>query len=91
MLQARMRLDGREYLLPAEQDPEELMAMVTELVRAGGGFVEATRSPEQTVSVFVSPGMSLTLEVVDVPDDAALDGHEESWLTQSTFDPFDME
>ncbi|ANJ27111.1 hypothetical protein ATC03_10605 [Agromyces aureus] len=87
-----MKIDGREYLLPADHDPETVMANITGLVRAGGGFVEAMRSPDRTVSVFVSPGMSLSVEVTDVDGDVLEHSDsDEPWLPPSALDPFDLQ
>ena len=92
MLQARIRVDAREYLLPAGHDVEAMKTEVTALVRAGGGFVEIARTPDRGVSVLVSPGMSLSIEVTHVDDEpAASDAEiEESWYLQSSLDPFDV-
>lgn len=96
MQQVRVRFEGREYLLPRTDDPEVVMANITALVRAGGGFVEMVHTATRRVSIFVSPGMTLSLEVVEVDDSdddeiigaAAL----ESWLARpqpESVDDFD--
>ncbi|MFF2495920.1 hypothetical protein [Agromyces sp. NPDC058064] len=88
MQQVRVRFEGREYLLPRTDDPEVVMANITALVRAGGGFVETVHTATRRVSIFVSPGMTLSVEVVEVDDG---DGDEdevigaaalESWLAR---------
>lgn len=85
MLQARITIDGREHFIPPEHDPEAIMRTITEQVRAGGGFVELVRTCDRTVRVLVSPGMSLSIEVVcvhDVPDgiDAEVEPLARSYL-----------
>ena len=68
------------------------MRTITEQVRAGGGFVEIVRTPDRELSVLVSPGMSLSIEITHVEDQpAASDADvQEPWLTHSWFDTFDM-
>ncbi|MCK8609221.1 hypothetical protein [Agromyces sp. C10] len=86
----RIIVDGREYVLPADQDVAGIMTRITDQVRAGGGFVELVDAPGRTLSVLVSPGMSLAIEVRASEDalrgsDLAADPVEPSW-----FDPFDL-
>lgn len=95
MQQVRVRFDGREYLLPQDEDPEVVMANITALVRAGGGFVETLRTSARRVSIFVSPGMTLSVEVVEVDDvddeEVSVDALE-SWLDRpqpESVDDFD--
>ena len=68
MLQTRIRIDGRDYLLRPGHDAETIMGRITATVRAGGGFVEIVRTPEHAMSVLVSPGTSLSVEVTRVED-----------------------
>lgn len=68
MLQARIRIDGREHFLPPEHDASAIMGRITAQVRAGGGFVEILRTPDRVLSVLVSPGMSLSIEFTQVDD-----------------------
>ena len=68
MLQFRIRIDGQDYLLPSEHHAETIMGMITSQVRAGGGFVEIVRTAERAMSILVSPGMSLSIEVTRVDD-----------------------
>ncbi|KQM82362.1 hypothetical protein ASE68_02920 [Agromyces sp. Leaf222] len=86
-----MRIDGRDYLLPSDDDPETVMANVTALVRAGGGFVETVRTMDRTVSVFVSAGMSLSVEVTEIDGDSLEAEEEGAWLVQSAFEAYDLE
>lgn len=92
MLQARIRIDAREYLLSAAHDAETIMRTITEQVRSGGGFVEIVRTPGRALSVLVSPGMNLSIELTHVEDHpAALEAEvHEPWSTQSWFDTFDV-
>ncbi|WP_157421509.1 hypothetical protein [Agromyces sp. Leaf222] len=91
MLRTRLRIDGRDYLLPSDDDPETVMANVTALVRAGGGFVETVRTMDRTVSVFVSAGMSLSVEVTEIDGDSLEAEEEGAWLVQSAFEAYDLE
>ena len=96
MQQVRVRFDGREFLLPRGEDPDVVMANITALVRAGGGFVETLHTATRRVSIFVSPGMTLSVEVVEV-DDGDDDGEDdviaaaalESWLARPQPGPAD--
>jgi len=91
MLQARIRIDGREHFVPPEFDAEALMQTITNQVRTGGGFVEIMRTPDRALSVLVSPGMSLSIELVDVDDEASPDGESErTAAVQSWVDSFEM-
>ena len=91
MLQARIRIDGREYLLRPEYDAETIMGRITAKVRAGGGFVEIVRTADRAMSVLVSPGMNLSLEVTRVEDHAAASDDDLEWmsLAHSSLDMFD--
>ncbi len=92
MLQARIRIDGREYLLRPEQDAETIMGLITAKVRAGGGFVESVRTPDRAMRVLVSSGMSLSIEVTRADDQpAAPDADlEQVPLDQSWSSAFDV-
>jgi hypothetical protein len=87
MLQTRIRIDGQDHFLPPGRDPDSIMAAMTEQVRSGGGFVELLSSPERTVRVLVSPGMSITVIVTEVEDSASAedDDIQRTWL-----DVFDL-
>ena len=92
MLQARVRIDGREFLLRPEQDAETIMGVITAKVRAGGGFVEIVRTPDRAMSVLVSPGMSLSIEITRAEDQPAASGAdlEQMPLEQSWSGSFDV-
>ena len=68
MLQTRIKIDGRDYLLPSDSNAETIAGVITAQVRAGGGFVEIVRTPDRAMSVLVSPGMSLSIEVTHIDD-----------------------
>lgn len=92
MLQARIRIDGREYLVRPEHDAETIMGRITAKVKAGGGFVEILRTPDRAMSVLVSPGMSLSIEVTRVEDQPAASDEEleQMPLALSSLDMFDV-
>ena len=69
MLQASIRIEGRDHFLPPGDGADEIMSRITEQLRAGGGFVEIIRTPDRSVRVLVSPGVSLSIEVTDVDED----------------------
>jgi hypothetical protein len=92
MMQAMIRIDEREYLLPPERDEEAIMDLIASQVRAGGGFVEIVRTPNRVVNVLVSPGTNVSIEsrrVEDLPPapDEVLEGQ---WWGHSWLDPFDV-
>ncbi|MET4156690.1 hypothetical protein [Agromyces sp. PvR057] len=91
MLRTRLIIDGRDYLMPSEDDPETVMANITALVRAGGGFVETVRTLDRTVSVFVSSGASMSVEVTEIEGDSPEGLAEEAWAMHSAFDAYDLE
>ena len=94
MLQATIRIGEREFLLPAEHDREDLMRTIATQVRAGGGFVEVLRTPDRVVSVLVSPGTNVSIEVTRVDDederDAAAGKFDGPWWELSWLEPFDL-
>lgn len=92
MLQATIRIDEREYFLPAEHDREAIMRMISSQVRAGGGFVEIVRTPDRAVNVLVAPGTNVCIEVRRVDDESeAPEGELEApWWRQSWEGPFDL-
>lgn len=92
MLQARIRIDGREYLVRPEHDAETIMGRITAKVKAGGGFVEILRTPDRAMSVLVSPGMSLSIEVTRVEDQPAASDEvlEQMPLALSSLDMLDV-
>lgn len=85
----RIVVDGRAYSLPGEQDADAIMGRITRLVRAGGGFMELAAAPDRALNVLVSPGMSLTVEVLSAPEPRSPDPEPEP-VDLSWFDPFDM-
>ena len=89
MLHARLNVDGREYALPADETAETIMRRITEQVRAGGGFVEVVTSAPRTLHILVSPGMSLSIEVIDDDEPVQLD-EEPAQLEPSFLDPLDL-
>ena len=63
------------------------MGLITAEVQAGGGFVEIVRTPDRAVSVLVSSGMSLSIEVTRADDQPAAPSAdlEKTPLEQSWF------
>ena len=83
MLQATITVAGQDFNLPPEQDVHSIMESITQQVRAGGGFVEIRREPDRTVSVLVSPGMNLSIELRSMDEDPV----EELPVLHSWLDP----
>jgi hypothetical protein len=90
MLHARLNVEGREYALPADETAASIMRRITEQVRAGGGFVEVVTSAPRTLHILVSPGMSLSIEVVDEDDEPIRSYEESTQLEPSFLDPLDL-
>jgi hypothetical protein len=92
MLHVRLNVDGRDYAIPADETAETIMRRITEQVRAGGGFVEVVTSAPRTVHVFVSPGMSLSIEIVEDDEPGSSDERdmEPTQLEPSFLDPLDL-
>ena len=92
MLQANIRIDGRDHFLPQGGDAEAIMTRITEQLRAGGGFVEIVRTPRRSVSVLISPGVSLTVEVAEVDDEPEESDVELEtvWRPQAWFSAIDL-
>lgn len=92
MLVTRIIIDRREYALPGRENVEAIMGRITAQVRAGGGFVELLKTPHRAVSVLVSPGTSLSIEVTQVDDEPHrldLDAQTEA-MQRSALDPFEL-
>ncbi|MFE6257332.1 hypothetical protein [Agromyces sp. NPDC057865] len=92
MMQASIRIEGRDHFLPPGDSGDAIMGRITEQVRAGGGFVEIIRTPDRSVRVLVSPGVSLSIEVTDVEDepserDVAV---EMPWRREAWFSSIDV-
>ena len=92
MLQATIRIDEREYLLPAEHDGTAIMRTIASQVRAGGGFVEVVRTPDRAVNVLVAPGTNVSVEVNRIDDQPEPPGDELEgpWWELSWLEPFDL-
>jgi hypothetical protein len=92
MLQGWIRIDGQEHFIPPQHDIEAIMKTITELVRAGGGFVEIVRTPDRVLNVLVSPGTSVSIEVTEVEDPEPRPGieREQTPLAQTNLDFFDV-
>lgn len=84
-------MDRREYYLPADADVASIQASITEQLRAGGGFVDVVRTPDHTLSVLVSPGVSLTIEVTqhDTPP-PELDGDDSAEVDPAWLSSLDL-
>lgn len=83
----RIIVDGREYVLPAEPDVADIMARITEQVRAGGGFVDLLDAPGRALSVLVSPGMRFSIEVHSFDEDHCASDFDDAAPPPSWFDP----
>lgn len=92
MLQASIRIEGREHFLPPGDGGDAIMSKITEQVRAGGGFVEIIRTPDRSVRVLVSPGVSLTIEVTDVEEEPSEPSAEVEtpWRQEAWFSSIDV-
>ena len=89
MLKARITIDGREHHIPSVHEAEVIMTTITEQVRAGGGFVEVLRTPERALSVLVTPGLNVSIELRMVEDDPAASDADEPPPVQTWMDAFD--
>jgi hypothetical protein len=76
-------MERREYYLPPGVDVASIQATISDLVRAGGGFLNLIDAPDHTLSVLVSPGMSMTLEVThhEAPPVELESDPDPSWLS----------
>jgi len=65
-------IDKQRFAVPVTSDVAALKGTIEDAVRRGGGFVEVPSGPDRTVSVLVSPGLSLVIEEEHLtPDDDA--------------------
>lgn len=85
MLRTKVKIGIAEYFIPATEHAADLMDAIVAQVRAGGGFVELVRSPARSVSVLVSPGMTLAVETTQVEDEDSA-APESAILWHESFD-----
>jgi hypothetical protein len=65
-----LSVEGRAFLLAQNTDVDELKQQILATMRAGGGFLELVVLGNRSVSILVSPSVSLTVESEDVEFDA---------------------
>ena len=60
------------YRLPDGVDENEVLAQLTEAIRAGGGIVDLPgTSPDSAKAVLISPGVPVFIERIHIPDEDA--------------------
>ncbi|HEY8589134.1 MAG TPA: hypothetical protein VIL55_06255 [Naasia sp.] len=74
MLRTRVRVHDTTFYLAQGRDPEELKANIVEAAKAGAGFVSFVELGNRTVSVLVTPGVTIVFEQEEVEPDARDDG-----------------
>lgn len=69
--------------LAQNQDITLIQAAALDAVRAGGNIVPVTLYGNRELAILISPGVPITFEVAEVPDEARDDGD-----LQSPFEPY---
>lgn len=70
MQRTTITIDGTRFDLAQHGDIPALKRAITDTFPASGGFIDLTVVGNRTVSVLVSPALSIMLESADVPDDS---------------------
>jgi hypothetical protein len=77
----RIIASEREYHLTSEERIENLRGAVVAAVRTGGDVVDFTDSSGREISLLVSAGLPLTIEIIDVGEESEEDDHAPSAST----------
>jgi hypothetical protein len=84
-----MNVDGTTYPLAQGQDLRTLETAVVDADRAGADVVTVTLYGNRSLDVVVTPGVPITFEVEDTPDEDRDDGDLTSPFDVPDFDTFD--
>ncbi|PZE86984.1 hypothetical protein [Curtobacterium sp. MCBD17_032] len=84
-----MTVDGTAHPLAQGQDLHTLEAAVVAADRAGADLVTVTLYGNRSLDVVVTPGVPITFEVEDVPDDDRDDGDLDNPFDVPDFEAFD--
>jgi hypothetical protein len=74
MRRTTMQITGRDYLLAQGQDVDALKEHVLAALRDGAGIITATLVGNRELDILISPGVPITFQAEEVPDDARDDG-----------------
>ncbi|PYY39602.1 hypothetical protein [Curtobacterium sp. MCPF17_046] len=84
-----MTVDGTSHALAQGQDLHALEAAVVAADRAGADVVTVTLYGNRALDVVVTPGVAITFEVEDVPDEDRDDGDLDNPFDVPDFEAFD--
>jgi len=62
-------IDKQRFAVPVTSDITALKDSIEDVLRRGGGFVDVPAGPNHTLSVLVTPGLSLFIDEEDVADE----------------------
>ena len=62
-------IDKQRFAVPVTSDITALKDAIEDALRRGGGFVDVPAGPNHTLSVLVSPGLTLFIEEEELPAD----------------------
>ena len=66
---AKVRVDGAEFFLSADQSAAQLQVLIVAAVRAGGDFVTFNTVGRGPIQVLCTPGIPVRFETVDRTDE----------------------
>jgi hypothetical protein len=69
-----MNIDGTSYALAQGQEIDTIEASVVQAARDGADLVTVTLYGNRALDVVVTPGVPITFETAEVPDEARDDG-----------------
>jgi hypothetical protein len=78
MRHTTMHFSGREYVIAADQDIDDLKLQALAAVRDGGAMVTFPLGDDHSLDVLVSAGIALGFHTVEIPD-----GDEQDLLTSA--------
>ena len=61
-------IDKHRFAVPVTSDVSALMGSIEDALRRGGGFVDVPAGPNHTLSVLITPGLTLFVEEEDILD-----------------------
>jgi hypothetical protein len=83
MKRITITVSDTQHPLAQGQEVDTIEAAALKAVRAGGDIVRVTLYGNRELAILVSPGVPITFEVADVPDEPRDDGD-----LNSPFEPF---
>jgi hypothetical protein len=69
-----MRINSLEYLLAQDQDVDAIKQHILAALRDGAGIITTTLVGNRALDILISPGVAITFQTEEVPEDDRDDG-----------------